>query len=111
MPGAAAQTASMTASGVADPVGLFGEVRKTRSGWCRLTAAAASAGSRPKSLARSAAIHLVEVVWLISGCIEYDGSKPSALRPGPPKTWNNCWMISFDPFAAQVLALVRSCPR
>src|SRR6201997_4942544 len=102
MPGAATHAASITASGVADPVGLFGEVRKTRSGWWRRTAAAASAGSRLKSLLRSAAIHRVEVVWLIRGCIEYDGSKPIALRPGPPNACRSCWMISFDPLAAQV---------
>ncbi len=33
MPGAAAQTASITRGASAVPVGLFGEVRKTRSGW------------------------------------------------------------------------------
>ncbi|CAM5314887.1 hypothetical protein SVIOM342S_04304 [Streptomyces violaceorubidus] len=34
-------------------------------------------------------------------CIEYDGSKPIAVRPGPPKVWSSCWMTSLEPLAAQ----------
>ncbi len=74
-------------------------------------AAAASAGSMLKSAARCPAIHRVAVVWAMIGCIEYDGSKPSALRPGPPNACSSCWMTSLDPLAAQVRSAVRPCPR
>ena len=53
----------------------------------------------------------MHVTWAISGCIEYDGSKPSAVRPGPPNACSSCWMISFDPFAAQTSLPVRPWPR
>ena len=36
---------------------------------------------------------------------------PSAVLPGPPNACRSCWMISLDPFAAHVLAAVRSWPR
>ena len=35
------------------------------------------------------------------GCIEYDGTKPIALRPGPPNACNSCCRISLEPLAAQ----------
>ena len=41
----------------------------------------------------------------IRACIEYDGSKPIAVRPGPPKVWSSCWMTSLEPLAAQTLAV------
>ena len=69
-PGAAAQIASMTSIGAAVPVGLFGEVRKTRLGWACLMARAASSGSRRKSSSRSTSIQLVHVTRAISGCME-----------------------------------------
>ena len=102
MPGAAAHTASITGSGRAVPVGLFGEVRKTRSGWYSRTTAAARSWSMPKSSSLAAGIQPVLVTAAMIGCIEYEGSKPSARRPGPPNACSSCWMISLDPLAAQV---------
>src|ERR1700691_2337996 len=52
MPGAASYTASITASGSAVPVGLFGDVRKTRSGPSSRTVATAVAGGRYPAGAR-----------------------------------------------------------
>ena len=40
----------------------------------------------------------------MSACIEYEGSKPIAVRPGPPKVCSSCWMTSLEPLAAQTLA-------
>jgi hypothetical protein len=111
MPGAASPTASITASGSAVPVGLFGEVRNTTSGRSSLMTAAARAGSRPKPASRAAGTQAVLVARAISGCIEYEGSKPSALRPGPPNACSSCWMISLDPLAAQTCRRVSPCPR
>ena len=37
------------------------------------------------------------------GCIEYDGSKPSAVRPGPPNACSICWSTSLEPLAAHTL--------
>ena len=34
------------------------------------------------------------------GCIEYDGAKPSAVRPAPPKACRICWSTSLEPLAA-----------
>ena len=51
------------------------------------------------------------VASAIRGCIEYDGSNPSALRPGPPKACSTCWMISLEPLAAQTWAAVSPWPR
>ena len=70
MPGAAAQICSITASGTAVPVGLFGEVRKTRSGRTSATAARARSGSMPKSVSLAPLIHRVLVVRAMIGCIE-----------------------------------------
>ena len=69
-PGAAAQTASISAIGAAVPVGLFGEVRKTRLGWCSVITRAARSGSRPKSSSRSAETQPVQVTLAISECME-----------------------------------------
>ena len=69
-PGAAAHTASISPIGAAVPVGLFGEVRKTRSGWCSLITAAARSGSRPKSSSRAAETQPVQVTRAISECME-----------------------------------------
>ena len=44
------------------------------------------------------------------GCIEYDGSKPSAVRPGPANACSSCSRISLDPLAAQTFALDSSIP-
>ena len=69
-PGAASQIASISASGAAVPVGLFGEVRKTRLGLFSWMTRAARSGSRPKSSSRFAAAQPVQVTWAISGCME-----------------------------------------
>ena len=69
-PGAAAQTASISAIGAAVPVGLFGEVRKTRLGRCSVITRAARSGSRPKSSSRSAETQPVQVTLAISECME-----------------------------------------
>ena len=41
--------------------------------------------------ARLAAIHVVSVPSEMIGCIEYDGTNPTAVRPGPPKACSSCW--------------------
>ena len=69
-PGAASQIASITSIGAAVPVGLFGEVRKTRLGCASFMARAARSGSRPKSSSRSTSIQVVHVTLAIRGCIE-----------------------------------------
>src|SRR5579875_3079898 len=61
-PGAASQTASITGSGAAAPVGLFGEVRKTSCGPACVIARAAASWSRPKSGSRLAATQPVQGV-------------------------------------------------
>lgn len=55
-------------------------------------------------------IQRVPVPREISSCIWYEGSKPSALRPGPPKVCSSCWMISLEPLAAQTCSGARSNP-
>ena len=110
-PGAAAQTASIAARPRAVPVGLFGEVRNTTSGCSRRMCAAAWSASRPKSGSRAAGIHRVPVVFAISGCMEYDGSKPVALRPGPPYAWSSCWITSLEPLAAHSCGPASPWPR
>ena len=46
----------------------------------------------------------------MSGCIEYDGSKPTAVRPGPPKACSSCWRTSLEPLAAQTFVAPTGCP-
>ena len=69
-PGAAAQMASISAIGAAVPVGLLGEVRKTRCGRCPAITATARSGSSPKSSSRAAEIQPVQVTRASSGCME-----------------------------------------
>ena len=38
------------------------------------------------------------------GCIEYDGVKPSAVRPAPPKACRICCSTSLEPLAAHTCA-------
>ena len=92
------------------PVGLFGEVTKTTSGSCSAIAPTAWGTSRVKSSARCAGVQRVWVPSEMIGCIEYDGTKPIALRPGPPKACRICWRISLDPLAAQMLSTVSGVP-
>ena len=86
------------------PVGLLGEVMKTTSGRCSAMAFSAAATSMVKSSLRGPEIQPVPVPREISPCIEYEGSKPIAVRPGPPKVCSSCWMTSLEPLAAQTLA-------
>ena len=113
MPGAASHTSSIVLSGSAVPVGLFGEARNTRSGWNSRTAATARPGSSPNPsspASRAPGTQRVAVICVMTGCIEYDGSKPSAVRPGPPKASSSCCMTSLEPLAAQTCSLRQPVP-
>ncbi len=101
---AASYSARTVAAGTAVPVGLLGVVTKTTSGRCSAIAFSAAARSIVKSSLRGPEIHPVPVPRAMSPCIEYDGSKPIAVRPGPPKVCSSCWMTSLEPLAAQTLA-------
>ncbi len=57
-----------------------------------------------KSSLRGPEIQPVPVPRAMRPCIEYEGSKPIAVRPGPPKVCSSCWMTSLEPLAAQTLA-------
>ncbi|CAM5423070.1 hypothetical protein SFUMM280S_05802 [Streptomyces fumanus] len=91
--------------GTAVPVGLLGVVMKTTSGRCSAMARSAAARSMVKSSLRGPEIHPVPVPRQIRPCMEYDGSKPMAVRPGPPKVCRSCWMTSLEPLAAHTFSL------
>jgi hypothetical protein len=76
---------------------------KTTSGRCSAIAFSAAGTSTVKSSWRGPEIQPVPVPRAMRPCIEYDGSKPIAVRPGPPKVWSSCWMTSLEPLAAQTL--------
>ena len=61
--------------------------------------------SMVKSALRGPEIQPVPVPRAMRACIEYEGSKPMALRPGPPKVCRSCWMTSFEPLAAQTFSM------
>ena len=63
-----------------------------------------------KSSRRGVGSHSVRVPPAMIGCIEYDGTKPAATRPGPPNACSTCCRISFDPFAAHRFAVVSGTP-
>ena len=63
-----------------------------------------------KSARRWPSAQPVPVPEEMIGCIEYDGSKPSAVRPGPPKACMICCRISLLPLAAQTFAVVSGVP-
>lgn len=107
---AASYSARTVSGGTAFPVGLLGVVMNTTSGLFSATACSAAARSIVKSAPRGPEIQPVPVPRAMRACIEYDGSKPIAVRPGPPKVCSNCWMTSLEPFAAQTLARRTSCP-
>ena len=71
----------MSASGSDPPVGLLGLVTNTTSGERSATIVAAASMSTLKSARRGHDTQLVLVPEAMIGCIEYDGSKPSADRP------------------------------
>jgi len=52
----------------------------------------------------------VRVPEAMIGCIEYDGSNPTASRPGPANACSSCSRISFEPFAAHTFAPVSGTP-
>ena len=83
IPGAARTSARMSCSGRDPPLGLFGLVMNSTSGCRSATDAQAASMSMLKSGRRGLEIQLVLVPEAMIGCIEYDGSKPSADRPGP----------------------------
>lgn len=107
---AASYSARTVSASTAVPVGLLGEVMKTTSGRCSAMAAVAVATSMAKSSSRGPEIQPVPVPREIRPCIEYDGSKPIAILPGPAKVCRSCWMTSFEPLAAQTLASATSWP-
>jgi hypothetical protein len=77
----------------------------------RSASTAAAAGmSIVKSSRRGVGNHSVRVPPAMIGCMEYDGTKPAATRPGPPNACSTCCRISFDPFAAHTFAVVRGTP-
>ena len=91
-------TASITSSGSAVPVGLFGEHRNTTSGRCSRDRGDGPLRVEPEVRpSRGTSIHPVPLAGAMSGCIEYDGLKPSAVRPGPPKACRSCCSISLEP--------------
>ena len=67
-------------------------------------ACSAASTSMVKSSLRGPEIQPVPVPRAIRPCIEYEGSKPIAVRPGPPKVCSSCWMTSLEPLAAQTFA-------
>ena len=87
-------------SSTAVPVGLFGLVTKTTSGRTSRTWATAASTSIVKSARRWPSTQAVLVLPEMIGCIEYDGVKPSAVRPAPPKACRICCSTSLEPFAA-----------
>lgn len=101
---AASYSARTVSRGTALPVGLLGVVMKTTSGRCSAIAFPAAVTSIVKSSLRGPEIQPVPVPREMRPCIEYDGSKPIAVRPGPPKVCSSCWMTSLEPFAAHTLA-------
>ncbi len=107
---AASYSASTVSAATAVPVGLFGEQTKTTFGRCSAMARVAASRSMVKSSRRGPEIHSVPVPREISACIEYEGSKPSAVRPGPPKVCSSCWSTSLEPLAAQTCSRVRAKP-
>jgi hypothetical protein len=54
-----------------------------------------------KSIRRWPCAQPVPVPAEMIGCIEYDGVKPSAVRPAPPNACRICCSTSLEPFAAQ----------
>ena len=100
----------MTSSGVTVPVGLLGVVTNTTSGRCSSIAATAASADRVKSAARGPPTHWVPVPAARIGCIEYDGSNPSAIRPGPPNACSTCCSTSLEPLAAQSCSMVSATP-
>jgi hypothetical protein len=101
---AASYSRSTVAVSTAVPVGLFGEQMKTTAGRRSAMTRSAAATSMVKSSCRGPEIQPVPVPREIRACIEYEGSKPMAVRPGPAKVCSSCWMTSLEPLAAHTPA-------
>ncbi|CAM5359740.1 hypothetical protein SNARM312S_08255 [Streptomyces narbonensis] len=82
---------------------------KTTSGVFSAMAWAAAATSIVKSSLRGPEIQPVPVPRAIRACIEYEGSKPIAVRPGPPKVCRSCWRTSLEPLAAHTFSTPTRC--
>ena len=96
----AASNTRLRSSGLSGvPVGLFGLVSTIMAGLTSSMALMVASTSRVKSALRCASFHVVNVSRAYSGYMEYVGSQPRAVRPGPPKAWNSCSMISLEPLA------------
>ena len=89
----------MSSIGSGVPVGLFGLVSSTMDGLTSWMASTVFSTLRVKSSLRWASFQPVNVSRAYSGYMEYVGSAPSAVRPGPPNAWNSWSMISLEPFA------------
>ena len=109
-PGAASAMARSSSSSTDWPVGLFGVVTNSTSGCFSAITPTAWSASSEKSSRRGAGTHSVRVPAARIGCIEYDGSKPRAVRPGPPKACSSCWSTSLEPLAAQRFSVVSRTP-
>ncbi len=101
---AASYRAMTVSAGTRCRWGCWGWWTKTTSGRCSAIAFSAAGRSMVKSSPRGPEIQPVPVPRAMSACIEYDGSKPIAVRPGPPKAWSSCWMTSLEPLAAQTFS-------
>jgi hypothetical protein len=70
----------------------------------------AASTSSVKSSRRGAGNHDVRVPAEMIGCMEYDGSNPSAVRPGPANACRICCSTSLDPLAAHRFAVSSGTP-
>ncbi len=107
---AASYSASTVSASTAVPVGLFGEQTNTTFGRSSAIAVRAASRSMVKSSLRGPETQPVPVPRAISACIEYEGSKPIAVRPGPPKVCSSCCSTSLEPLAAHTCSLVTRYP-
>ena len=64
------------------------------------TARPASRSKTPDGVPRSPSTHVVPVVRVMIGCIEYAGVNPSAVRPTPPNAWTRWSSTSLEPLPA-----------
>ena len=81
----AARIRSISSIGNGVPVGLFGLVSSTIEGLTSAMASSTLSTFSVKSALRWASFQPVKVSRAYSGYMEYVGSAPSAVRPGPPK--------------------------
>ena len=106
----AARIRSISSIGNGVPVGLFGLVSSTIEGLTSAMASSTLSTFSVKSALRWASFQPVKVSRAYSGYMEYVGSAPSAVRPGPPKAWNSWSMISLEPLAPHSSSTSRRVP-